>query len=85
MMILGAPDGSVETWIARLKKWEKTDYHQPTDVVRSDWDWTGPRTIASVMLLMGLRAANDDAMPAWAPSSVFNRERGTDKPVPAEP
>jgi len=85
IMILGAPEGSVESWIARLKKWEKTDYHQPTDVVRSDWDWTGPRTIASVMLLMGLRAANEDAMPAWSPSSVYNRERGTDKPAPAEP
>ena len=85
IMILGAPDGGVESWIARLKKWEKTDYHQPTDVVRSDWDWTGPRTIASVMLLMGLRAANEDAMPAWSPSSVYNRERGTDKPAPAEP
>jgi hypothetical protein len=85
MMILGAPEGSVESWIDRLKKWEKSDYHQPTDVVRSDWDWTGPRTMASVMLVMGLRAANDDAMPAWMPSSVFNRERGTDKPAPAEP
>lgn len=82
IMILGAPEGSVESWLARLKKWEKSDYHQPTDVVRPDWDWTGPRTMASVMLLMGLRAANDEAMPAWAPSSVFNRERGTDKPPP---
>ena len=85
IMILGAPEGSVESWTDRLKKWEKTDYHQPTDVVRPDWDWTGPRTVASVMLLMGLRAANDEAMPAWAPSSIFNRERGTDKPAPPEP
>ena len=85
IMILGAPEGSTEAWIARLKKWEKSDYHQPTDVVRPDWDWTGPRTMASVMLLMGLRAANDDAMPAWVPTSMFNRERGTDKPPPAEP
>ncbi len=85
IMILGAPEGSTESWIARLKKWEKTDYHQPTDVVRSDWDWSGPRTIASVMLLMGLRAANEETMPAWSPSSVFNRERGTDKPAPVEP
>jgi hypothetical protein len=37
------------------------------------------------MLVMGLRAANDEAMPAWLPSSVFNRERGTDKPAPPEP
>lgn len=85
IMILGAPEGSVESWTYRLKKWEKTDYHQPTDIVRPDWDWTGPRTVASVMLLMGLRAANDEAMPAWVPSSVFNRERGTDKPAPPEP
>ena len=85
IMILGAPEGSVESWTDRLKKWEKTDYHQPTDIVRPDWDWTGPRTVASVMLLMALRAANDEAMPAWLPSSVFNRERGTDKPAPPEP
>ncbi len=85
IMILGAPEGTVESWTDRLKKWEKTDYHQPTDIVRPDWDWSGPRTVASVMLLMGLRAANDEAMPAWLPSSVFNRERGTDKPAPPEP
>lgn len=85
IMILGAPDGEKAVWMDRLKKWEKTDYHQPTDVVRSDWDWTGPRTVAGVMLIMGLRAANDEAMPAWVPSSIFNRERGTDKPPPPEP
>jgi len=85
IMILGAPDGGKEPWTERLKKWEKTDYHQPTDTVRPDWDWTGPRTVASLMLVMGLRAANDDAMPAWLPSSIFNRERGTDKPAPPEP
>lgn len=85
IMILGAPDGSVEAWTDRLKKWTKTDYHQPTDIVRPDWDWSGPRTVASVMLLMGLRAANSESMPEWLPSSIFNRERGTDKPPPPEP
>ena len=85
LMILGAPDGPVKSWTDRLKKWSKTDYHQPTDVVRPDWDWSGPRTIASLMLVMGLRIANDEAMPSWLPTSVFNRERGTDKPAPPEP
>jgi hypothetical protein len=85
IMILGAPDGSVESWTERLRQWEKTDYHKPSDIVRPDWDWSGPRTVASVMLLMGLRAANTESMPAWLPSSVFNRERGTDKPAPPEP
>ena len=85
IMILGAPDGTTESWTDRLKKWEKTDYHQPTDTVRADWDWSGPRTVADVMLLMGVRAANADSMPEWVPSSIFNRERGTDKPAPPEP
>jgi Peptidase family M28 len=85
IMILGAPDGATDAWIQRLRQWEKTDYHKPTDVVRPDWDWSGPRTIASVLLLMGLRAANSEAMPSWLPSSIFNRERGTDKPPPSEP
>jgi hypothetical protein len=85
LMILGAPDVPTKDWTDRLKKWSKTDYHQPTDVVRPDWDWSGPRTIASLMLVMGLRIANDESMPSWLPTSVFNRERGTDKPVPAEP
>jgi Peptidase family M28 len=85
IMILGAPDGAVESWTSRLKHWEKTDYHQPGDVVRPEWDWSGPRTIASVMLVMGLRVANDENMPSWLPSSIYNRERGTDKPAPPEP
>jgi len=85
IMILGAPEGTTESWTDRLRKWEKTDYHQPTDIVRPDWDWSGPRTVASVMLVMGVRAANTESMPAWFPSSIFNRERGTDKPAPPEP
>jgi peptidase M28-like protein len=85
IMILGAPGGAKEAWVERLRKWEKTDYHQPSDVVQPDWDWTGPRTVAAVMMVMGLRAANEEEMPAWLPSSVFNRERGTDKPAPPEP
>ena len=85
LMILGAPDTPVKTWTDRLKKWSKTDYHQPTDVVRPDWDWSGPRTIASLMLVMGLRIANDETMPSWLPTSVFNRERGTNEPPPPGP
>lgn len=85
LMVLGAPDGPIKAWTERLKKWSKTDYHQPTDVVRPDWDWSGPRTIASLMLVMGLRIANGESMPSWLPTSIFNRERGTNKPAPPEP
>ncbi|HKE57074.1 MAG TPA: M20/M25/M40 family metallo-hydrolase [Pyrinomonadaceae bacterium] len=85
IMILGAPDGEVKKWTDRMKQWEKTDYHQPTDTVKPDWNWDGPRTVATVSLVMGLRIANSDSMPSWVSSSVFNRERGTDKPAPPEP
>lgn len=85
LMWLGAPEGDSKLWIDRLKEWEKTDYHQPTDTVRPEWNWDGPKMIAVVGLVMGLRVANEEAMPAWLPNSIFNRERGTDKPAPPEP
>ncbi len=85
LMWLGAPDGDSKIWIDRLKQWEKTDYHQPSDTVRPEWNWDGPKMIAIVGLLMGVRVGNEEAMPSWLPNSIFNRERGTDKPAPPEP
>ena len=85
IMILGAPAGDSAAWIKRLKEWEKTDYHQPSDVIRPDWNWDGPRTIAVLSAVMGLRIANDEQMPSWLPKSPFNRERGTNEPPPPEP
>ncbi|MCA1558685.1 MAG: M20/M25/M40 family metallo-hydrolase, partial [Acidobacteria bacterium] len=85
LMLLGAPAGDTAVWVDRMKKWEKTDYHQPTDTIKPDWDWTGPRTIAQVGVVIGMRIANNDAMPAWLQKSVFNRERGTTAPPPEEP
>jgi hypothetical protein len=85
IMLLGAPEGETKAWTDRMKKWEKTDYHQPTDTIRPEWNWEGPRTIAEVMAIMGLRVANDEKMPAWVSSSPFNRERGTNAEPPAEP
>jgi len=85
LMWLGAPDGDSKIWIDRLKQWEKTDYHQPSDTVRPEWNWDGPKMIAIVGLLMGVRVANEEVMPSWLPNSIFNRERGTDKPAPPEP
>lgn len=85
IMLMGAPAGDQKAWIDRMKEWEKTDYHQPSDTIRPDWNWDGPRTIAEVMGVMGLRVANDAEMPAWVKSSPFNRERGTNEPAPPEP
>lgn len=85
LMLLGAPEGDTANWVARMKAWEKTDYHQPGDVPLPDWNWEGPRTMAMLGVIMGLRLANSEAMPAWLPSSPFNRERGTNAEPPPEP
>jgi hypothetical protein len=85
LMILGAPAGETSAWIERMKKWEKTDYHQPTDTVRADWNWDGPHTVALLGAAVALRVANEEKMPAWLPSSPFNRERGTKEPPPPMP
>lgn len=85
LMLLGAPAGETRVWVDRMKQWEKTDYHQPTDTVRPAWNWEGPLTIAMVGVVMGLRVANSDQMPEWLPASPFNRERGTNAPAPPEP
>ncbi|HEX7175597.1 MAG TPA: M28 family peptidase, partial [Pyrinomonadaceae bacterium] len=75
LMLAGGPAGDPAVWIARTKKWMDTDYHSPNDVVLPDWNWSGPQTVAQVGLLIGLRVANADVMPAWLPSSPFNKPR----------
>jgi hypothetical protein len=85
LMLLGAPEGETKLWVDRMKQWEKTDYHQPTDTIRPEWNWDGPRTMAQVAAVMGLRVANSEQMPAWVATSPFNRERGTNEPAPPEP
>ena len=85
IMLMGAPAGETKTWIDRMKQWEKTDYHQPTDTIRPEWNWDGPRVIAEVMAVMGYRVANDPKLPSWIATSPFNRERGTNAEPPPEP
>jgi hypothetical protein len=77
LMLLGGPEGDVAPWIARAKKWMATDYHQPTDIVRPDWNWDGPRAIAVIGLITGMRISDTEAMPEWLKSSPFNHPRGT--------
>jgi Zn-dependent M28 family amino/carboxypeptidase len=75
LMLLGGPAGEVSAWIPRAKKWMETDYHSPSDTVKPDWDWTGPQTLAQLGMIIGLRVANADTMPAWRATSPFNKPR----------
>ncbi|MBA3632556.1 MAG: M20/M25/M40 family metallo-hydrolase [Acidobacteria bacterium] len=85
LMLLGAPAGDEKIWIKRSKDWEKTDYHQPGDVIQPNWAWEGAETVAEVMGIMGNRIANSDKMPEWLQTSRFGKlERGNTKDVPEE-
>lgn len=79
LMLLGGPEGDIAPWIARAKKWMATDYHQPTDTVRPDWNWDGARTVAVIGLVTGMRVADAEAMPEWLKDAPFNHPRGTKK------
>lgn len=78
IMLLGAPDGDEKETIARARKFLSTDYHKPTDTIKADWNWEGPRQLGAVGFLMGLRLANSDKMAEWKPNTEFNHPRGTD-------
>src|SRR5882672_6947213 len=82
LMLLGGPAGDVSLWIPRAKKWLETDYHSPSDTVKPDWNWTGPQTLGQLGMIIGLRVANTDAMPAWRSTSPFNKPRNPPKTLP---
>jgi hypothetical protein len=84
LMLMGGLENMQET-MKRAEEWEKTDYHQPADMIQKTWFWEGAKTVADVMGIMGLRLANADAMPAWLSTSRFAKlERGNTKSLPEE-
>jgi Zn-dependent M28 family amino/carboxypeptidase len=73
LMLLGGPEGETSVWIARARKWLETDYHQTSDTVQPSWNWEGPKTSATIGLIIGMRVANAEAMPSWLPGAPFKR------------
>lgn len=85
LMLMGAPEGDIQDAMKRMREWEKTNYHQPGDVIEKTWAWEGAKAVADVMGIMGLRIANTDTMPAWLATSRFAKlERGNTKELPEE-
>jgi hypothetical protein len=82
LFLLGFPVGKITAISERAERWMSTDYHMATDIVRPGWTWTGVRTLAVLGLVIGMRVANKEAMPAWKANSPYNRSRGTNLPPP---
>ena len=47
------------------------DYHQPSDVVKPDWDLSGAVQDLQVLLDVGYRAAEQDGRPTWKPDAIW--------------
>lgn len=49
----------------RAQRWSRQRLHQPGDAIDAGWDWAGPRQMAQLYLLLGLRVANAEAPPVF--------------------
>ena len=59
----------------RKKEIEEKDYHQPSDELRDDWDFSGAAEDARFSFYLGLKAANETALPVWRPGDEFEAAR----------
>jgi Zn-dependent M28 family amino/carboxypeptidase len=55
--------------------YEKLHYHQPSDEYSKDWDFTGTVEDARLLLLVGMRIADDPALPTWNAGNEFEAAR----------
>ena len=82
LMLMGAPAGTKEQLVKKIKAWEKVNYHQPTDDVMKNWYWGGAKTVADMMGVLGLRISNQEKMPVWLETSVYgDLKRGNTAPL----
>jgi Zn-dependent M28 family amino/carboxypeptidase len=56
-------------------EWTSHDYHEPSDVVKPDWDLRGAREDLKVLFAVGYRVAEADRLPDWKPGSEFKAKR----------
>jgi Zn-dependent M28 family amino/carboxypeptidase len=54
------------------------DYHQPSDVIKPDWDLSGAREDLKVFFAVGYRVAEADKIPEWKPGNEFKAKRDRD-------
>ena len=52
-------------------------YHQPSDVVKPDWDLSGAREDLMAFFAVGYRVAEADKFPEWKPGNEFKARRDT--------
>lgn len=69
---VGKPDSYAREVVDR---YTAHDYHQPTDMVRSDWDFSGGVQDIQLLFQVGLDVANGKQWPKWHATSEFSALR----------
>ena len=70
--VVGKPAGWGK---AQLEAFEAKDYHQVSDELREDWDFSGAVEDAQLLFYLGSKVANETALPAWRPGDEFEAAR----------
>ncbi len=61
--------------LQKRQDYTRNDYHKVTDEVKPDWDLDGAAEDITLLLDLGRRVADADAMPEWKPGSEFRAVR----------
>ena len=69
---IGRPEGWAKE---QVDAWTATHYHQPSDELTDEWDFSGMVEDAKLALECGLAAAQADEMAAWKPGDEFEAAR----------
>lgn len=70
--VIGKPAGFGRQ---QLDNYEKNNYHQPSDELSDDWDFSGAVEDTRLAFLLGARVARADAMPRWNKGDEFEAAR----------
>jgi Zn-dependent M28 family amino/carboxypeptidase len=76
--VRGGPSyvGRAEGWGQQQEEeYEAHHYHQPSDEYSKDWDFGGAVEDARLLLVVGMRIANDASLPTWKPGNEFEAAR----------
>jgi Zn-dependent M28 family amino/carboxypeptidase len=70
--VIGKPAGYGKQ---KKEEYEAKDYHQPSDELKPDWDLSGAVEDAQLCFYLGVKVADETALPAWRPGDEFEAAR----------
>ena len=60
---------------AKRDEYTATDYHKPSDEIKSDWDLSGAVEDTQLLYMVGYTVANTDRFPEWKAGNEFKAKR----------